>query len=220
MLKNCLNEFLTLFGFFFQAVHEKPLINDPAIIMYSANSRHLPPNVFATGSNMKDNSPLHSTVNVHTGNKTSHKHAKPSLATESTGEVTYDYIGTSLSDYICLPQSPGKPRRCVRDTHLQHSTLEEPSAPAGLDHAQATKKPVHPKPPEDIIDQLRTIFPHYTRYFSMGKMVVLKALNFLCFSELKICTFMFPLQSKAQWVGCERTVWVASLGLTSSLGYQ
>ncbi|XP_066477268.1 E3 ubiquitin-protein ligase TTC3 isoform X2 [Tiliqua scincoides] len=149
-------------GLYSSVVHEKPPINDPAIIMYSANSRHLPLNMFAPVSSTKDNTPLHSTVNVHAGNKTSHKHAKPFLANENTGEASSDCKETALSDNVCLPQSPSKPERCVRDTQLRHSTSEEPSATAGLDHGQATKKPVLPKPSDNIIDKLRTIFPHYT----------------------------------------------------------
>ncbi|KAJ6662441.1 hypothetical protein lerEdw1_011854 [Lerista edwardsae] len=145
------------------AMHEKPPINDPAIIMYSANSQHLPPNLFATVSSTKDNSPLHSTGNVHSGNKAFHKHAKSSLANENTGDASSDCKGTSLSDNVCLPQSPGKPGRGVRDTQLQHSTLKDLSAAAGLDHGHSTNKPVLPRPSEDIVDKLRTIFPYYTR---------------------------------------------------------
>lgn len=158
-------------GLFLQAMHEKPPINDPAIIMYSANSQHLPPHLFTTVSSSKNNSPLHSTGNMHSGNKAFHKHAKSSLANESIGEASSACKGTSLSDKVCLPQSPGKPGRGVGDTQLQHSTLKDSSAAPGLDHGHTTNKPVLPKPSEDIVVKLRTIFPHYTRYFFHGENV-------------------------------------------------
>ncbi|CAI5772569.1 E3 ubiquitin-protein ligase TTC3 isoform X1 [Podarcis lilfordi] len=144
--------------------HERPPINDPAIVMYSAAAPHLPSNLFATFSSSDDDNPLHSIVNKHMGNKISKKDSKYSLANKGLEEVPPDCRDMALSDYICLPQSPGISRRSIQDTQLQHSSQEEPAAAAaGLDHANAISRPALPQLYEDVIDELIIIFPHLTR---------------------------------------------------------
>ncbi|XP_044298146.1 E3 ubiquitin-protein ligase TTC3 isoform X3 [Varanus komodoensis] len=139
--------------------HEKPPINDPAIVMYSATAPHLPSNLFATFSSMNDNSPLPSTVNMHTGNKASSKVSRlPSTNKEAPSQCKE----SSLSDQVCLTQSSGNSRRPMQDAQVQLSTQEEPAATARLDHIKIFKKLPLPKASENIIEQLRTIFPHYT----------------------------------------------------------
>ncbi|XP_077198783.1 E3 ubiquitin-protein ligase TTC3 [Paroedura picta] len=145
------------------AMHEKPPINDPAIVMYSAGTPHLPSNLLDMFSSVKDNSPLHSTVNKHARNKTSHKNYQvPSSAREDSGEALLEGIGKSHSVTARLSKSPKNSRRNVQDILLQHSTLKEPAVAARLDHNRAADKSLPPKPDESIIDQLRAIFPDYT----------------------------------------------------------
>ncbi|XP_053162834.1 E3 ubiquitin-protein ligase TTC3 isoform X2 [Hemicordylus capensis] len=139
------------------AMHERPPINDPAIVMYSAAVPHLPPNLFATFSSSKDNSVQHSTVSVDTGNKTSHQGSKPSFGNEDLGEAPPECKRKLHSDKVCLPQSVGD-----SGVDNQDVQLEEPAASVGLDHIKDTNRPPLPKPSKDIIDELGTIFPHFT----------------------------------------------------------
>ncbi|KAL8190531.1 UNVERIFIED_CONTAM: hypothetical protein K2H54_055386 [Gekko kuhli] len=145
------------------AMHEKPPINDPAIVMYSAGTPHLPSTLLDMFSSVDDNSPLHFTVNKHTGSKTSHKNYQVlSSAHEDSGKALLEGTGKSHFDTACLSKSPRNSRRHVQDIQLQHSSLEEPAAAASLDHNRATDKSLPPQPSESIIDQLRAIFPDYT----------------------------------------------------------
>lgn len=147
-------------------MHEKPPINDPAIVMYSPGTPHLPSHLLDTFSSVKDNSPLHSTVNKHIGSKTSHKnYHMPSSACEESGEILLEGTGKSRFDKASLSTSPRNSRRHVQDIQLQHSTLKEPAAAVKLDHKRTVDKSLPPQPSESIIDQLRAIFPDYTRYF-------------------------------------------------------
>ncbi|XP_062982703.1 E3 ubiquitin-protein ligase TTC3 isoform X1 [Elgaria multicarinata webbii] len=141
--------------------HERPPINDPAIVMCSAAAPHLPSSLFAPFSSVNDNSPLHSTFNMHSGNKMSSKGPRPSSANKDLGEAPPEFRGNVLSDQVCLPRPPRNSKTPIQDIQLQHSTLEEPAAAAWLDHVKAIRK--LPLPKASIIDQLRTIFPHHTR---------------------------------------------------------
>ncbi|KAM6448322.1 E3 ubiquitin-protein ligase TTC3 isoform 2-T4 [Liasis olivaceus] len=135
------------------ATPEKSPINDPAIIMYSAAAPHL----FASFSNVNDNYPLPSKVKTHPGNQDSEPPSN-----KDVGELPSECRRNSLSDKVCLPQSPGNSRRHIQNIQLQHSILEEPAGAAGLDYAAVLSKPILAKLSENIIDQLRTIFPHHT----------------------------------------------------------
>ncbi|KAJ7320569.1 hypothetical protein JRQ81_020080 [Phrynocephalus forsythii] len=61
------------------------------------------------------------------------------------------------------PPSPKNLRRYIQATQLQGSSQEESPTAAVLDHIKSISKPRHPKASENIIDQLKTIFPHHTR---------------------------------------------------------
>ncbi|XP_048351643.1 E3 ubiquitin-protein ligase TTC3 isoform X2 [Sphaerodactylus townsendi] len=145
------------------ATYEQPLINDPAVVMYSAGTPHPPSHLLVSLSTVKDNSPLHCPVSKNTGSKISHKNSHVlSSACENSGEALLEGTGKSLFDTACLSKSPRNSRRHVEDIQLQHSTLEEPAAVAGLDHNRAADKQALPQPSENIIEQLRAIFPDYT----------------------------------------------------------
>ncbi|XP_060090251.1 E3 ubiquitin-protein ligase TTC3 [Heteronotia binoei] len=145
------------------AMHEKPPINDPAIVMYSAGTPHVPSNLLDMLSSVNDNSPLHSTINKHVGSKTSHKNYHvPFSAHEESGEALLEGAGKSQFDTQCLSKSLRNSVRHVQDIQLQHSTIEEPAASARLDYNRAADKSLSPQLSESIIDQLRTIFPDYT----------------------------------------------------------
>nr|XP_056714474.1 E3 ubiquitin-protein ligase TTC3 [Euleptes europaea] len=145
------------------ATYEKPPINDPAIVMYSSGTPHPPSHFLDMFSSVKDNSPLHSPVNKHTGSKTSHKNSHVSSpACEDSGEALLQSTGKSHFDAVCLSKSPRNSRRHVQDIQSQHSTLEEPAAASRLDHNRAADQLPLPQPTESIIDQLRAIFPDYT----------------------------------------------------------
>uniref|UniRef100_A0ABM5FXV1 RING-type E3 ubiquitin transferase n=1 Tax=Pogona vitticeps TaxID=103695 RepID=A0ABM5FXV1_9SAUR len=132
--------------------HERPLISDPAILMYSSGA---PLPIVSTTN---DDSSLLSAVNVYTGNSSS----RSLLSNKDLEEASSECRGMSLSDHVCLPQSPKNCRR-YQATQLQDSSQEEPPPPAVLDHIKSISKPRLPKTSENIIDQLRTIFPSHTR---------------------------------------------------------
>ncbi|XP_063161434.1 E3 ubiquitin-protein ligase TTC3 isoform X2 [Candoia aspera] len=135
------------------ATPEKSPINDPAIIMYSTIAPHL----FPPFSNVNDSCPLPSKVKVYTGNNDSE--LPPS---KDIGELPSECRRNSLSDKVCLPQSPGNSGRHIQNIQLQHSIPEELAGAAGLDYAAVLSRPILSKLSENIIDQLRTIFPHHT----------------------------------------------------------
>ncbi|XP_062833223.1 E3 ubiquitin-protein ligase TTC3 isoform X3 [Anolis carolinensis] len=139
------------------ATCEWPLINDPAIVMYSATAPYFP----SPFSNVNDNNPLHPVVTVHTENKPS-KGSRPLFAKQDFGEALLESKGQSLSDHVCLPESPKSSRRPAQATQPQHSAPEEPSAAGMLGHVKTISKPLLPKSSTNIIAQLRTIFPHHT----------------------------------------------------------
>ncbi|ETE73448.1 E3 ubiquitin-protein ligase TTC3, partial [Ophiophagus hannah] len=136
-----------------EATPEKPPINDPAIIMCSSAAPHL----FATFSNVNDNCSLSSKAKTHTGNKNPDPPSDKDI-----GELLSECRQSSLSDKVCLPQSLGNSERHLQNIQPQHKILEEPAGAAGLDCATILNKPILGKLPENIIDQLRIIFPYHT----------------------------------------------------------
>ncbi|XP_070606507.1 E3 ubiquitin-protein ligase TTC3 isoform X2 [Erythrolamprus reginae] len=135
------------------ATPEKSPINDPAIIMYSAGAPHWS----APFSKVNDNYSLSSKAKTHTGNKT----PEPPLD-KDIGELPYECRQSLLSDQVCLPRSPGKSGRHLQNIQPQHSILDEPAGAAELDCATILNKPILGKLSENIIDQLRIIFPYHT----------------------------------------------------------
>ncbi|KAM3837204.1 E3 ubiquitin-protein ligase TTC3 isoform 3-T3 [Vipera latastei] len=135
------------------ATPEKSPINDPAIIMYSAAAPHL----FAPFSNVKDNYSLPSKVKTHTGNKDPEPPSDKDI-----GELPSECRQSSLSDKVCLPQSLGHSGRHLQSIQPQHSVLEESAGAAELDDAPILNKPILGKLSENIINQLRIIFPYHT----------------------------------------------------------
>ncbi|XP_042315992.1 E3 ubiquitin-protein ligase TTC3 isoform X2 [Sceloporus undulatus] len=140
------------------ATCEWPLINDPAIVMYSATATYLS----SAFSNTDDNDPVHSAITVQPGIKTSSKGPRLPLAKKDIGETSLESKAQSLSDHVCLPDSPENSRKSVQAIHLQYRTPEEsPPTAGGLDQVKTISKPL-PKASTNIIAQLRTIFPHHS----------------------------------------------------------
>ncbi|XP_026556304.1 E3 ubiquitin-protein ligase TTC3 isoform X2 [Pseudonaja textilis] len=135
------------------ATPKKSPINDPAIIMCSSVAPHL----FATFSNVNDSCSLSSKAKTHTGNKNPDPPSDKDI-----GELPSECRQSSLSDKVCLPQSLGNSERHLQNIQPQHNILEEPAGAAGLDCATILNKPILGKLSENIIDQLRIIFPYHT----------------------------------------------------------
>ncbi|XP_070800411.1 E3 ubiquitin-protein ligase TTC3 isoform X2 [Pituophis catenifer annectens] len=135
------------------ATPEKSPINDPAIIMYSPAAPHLS----APFSNVNDNYSLSSKAKTHTGNKNPEPPSDKDI-----GELPSECRQSSLSDKVCLPQSLGNSGRHLQNIQQLHSILEEPAGAAELDYATILNKPILGKLSENIIDQLRIIFPYHT----------------------------------------------------------
>lgn len=122
------------------------------------------PHLSAPFSNVNDNYSLSSKAKTHTGNKNP---AAPS--DKDIGELPAECRQSSLSDNVCLPRSLGNSGRRLQNIQAQHSILEERAGAAELDSATILNKPILGKLSENIIDQLRIIFPYHTRYIYSRK---------------------------------------------------
>ncbi|KAL7983601.1 hypothetical protein Chor_000477, partial [Crotalus horridus] len=89
---------------------------------------------------------------THTGNKDPEPPSD-----KDTRELTSECRQSSLSDKVCVPQSLGN-----SGSHFLHTILEEPAGTAELDNATILNKPILGKLSENIINQLRIIFPYHT----------------------------------------------------------
>ncbi|XP_013911713.1 PREDICTED: E3 ubiquitin-protein ligase TTC3 isoform X2 [Thamnophis sirtalis] len=134
------------------ATLEKSPINDPAIIMCSAAAPQSAP-----FSHVNDNYSLSSKAKTHTGNKN-----QEAPSDKDIGELPAECRQSSLSDKVCLPQSLGNSGRRLQNIQPLHSILEERARAAELDSATILNKPILRKLSENIIDQLRIIFPYHT----------------------------------------------------------
>ncbi|KAG6932768.1 tetratricopeptide repeat domain 3 [Chelydra serpentina] len=133
-------------------------INDPAIIMYS--SAPVRPTLLPAFSSSKDQSPVHSTLSVQTGNKTACK--SPSSCSAKNGSV--ETLGASYSDQVRAAQPSGISGSTAQNMQPNQGQLSDPASATQLGAVRVPNKKALSKALDNIIERLTAIFPHYTSF--------------------------------------------------------
>ncbi|XP_032653076.1 E3 ubiquitin-protein ligase TTC3 isoform X4 [Chelonoidis abingdonii] len=139
-----------------------PLINDPAIIMYS--SALVRPTLLPAFSSSKDQSPVHSTFNVQTRNKTAYRSPNPCSAKNGSVEIPSETLGASYSDQVRVAQPSGISGSTAQNIQLNQRQLNDPASATQLGAVRVPNKKALSKAFDNIIDRLTAIFPHYTSF--------------------------------------------------------
>ncbi|KAM9173360.1 E3 ubiquitin-protein ligase TTC3 isoform 2-T4 [Pangshura tecta] len=139
-----------------------PLINDPAIIMYS--SALVRPTLLPAFSSSKDQSPVHSTFNVQTGNKTACKSPNPCSAKNGSVDIPSETLGASYSDQVRVAQPSGISGSTAQNIQLNQRQLNDPASATQLGAVRVPNKKALSKALDNIIERLMAIFPHYTSF--------------------------------------------------------
>ncbi|XP_050772260.1 E3 ubiquitin-protein ligase TTC3 isoform X2 [Gopherus flavomarginatus] len=139
-----------------------PLINDPAIIMYS--SALVRPTLLPAFSSSKDQSPVHSTFNVQTGNKTACKSPNPCSAKNGSVEIPSETLGASYSDQVRVAQPSGISGSTAQNIQPNQRQLNDPASATQLGAVRVPNKKALSKAFDNIIERLMAIFPHYTSF--------------------------------------------------------
>uniref|UniRef100_A0A8C4XXR1 RING-type E3 ubiquitin transferase n=1 Tax=Gopherus evgoodei TaxID=1825980 RepID=A0A8C4XXR1_9SAUR len=139
-----------------------PLINDPAIIMYS--SALVRPTLLPAFSSSKDQSPVHSTFHVQTGNKTACKSPNPCSAKNGSVEIPSETLGASYSDQVRVAQPSGISGSTAQNIQPNQRQLNDPASATQLGAVRVPNKKALSKAFDNIIERLMAIFPHYTSF--------------------------------------------------------
>ncbi|XP_034608609.1 E3 ubiquitin-protein ligase TTC3 isoform X3 [Trachemys scripta elegans] len=139
-----------------------PPINDPAIIMYS--SPPVRPTLLPAFSSSKDQSPVHSTLNVQTGNKTARKSPNPCFPKNGSVEIPFETLGASYSDQVRVAQPSGISGSTAQNIQPNQRQLNDPASATHLGAVGVPNKKALSKALDNIIERLMAIFPHYTSF--------------------------------------------------------
>ncbi|XP_043394169.1 E3 ubiquitin-protein ligase TTC3 isoform X1 [Chelonia mydas] len=143
-------------------MHGSPPINDPAIIMYS--SALVRPTLLPAFSSSKDQSPVHSTLNVQTGNKTACRSPNPCSAKNGSVEIPSETLGALYSDQVRVAQPSGISGSTAQNMQPNQRQLNDPASATQLGAVRVPNKKALSKALDNIIERLTAIFPHYTSF--------------------------------------------------------
>ncbi|XP_043363393.1 E3 ubiquitin-protein ligase TTC3 isoform X7 [Dermochelys coriacea] len=143
-------------------MHGSPPINDPAIIMYS--SALVRPTLLPAFSSSKDQSPMHSTLDVQTGNKTACRSPNPCSAKNGSVEIPSETLGALYSDQVRIVQPLGISGSTAQNMQPNQRQLNDLASAMQLGAVRVSNKKALSKALDNIIERLMAIFPHYTSF--------------------------------------------------------